>query len=120
VGDWRLLSNHGLALVCVAEQPGVRLREVADCVGVTERAAHRIVSDLCEAGFITRHRSGRRNYYEIQPDAPLGHPLLSGHNVGELLAAVADAPAEEPEAGLTTPRPLHAGGRPRARAPARR
>jgi predicted transcriptional regulator of viral defense system len=85
MADWMLLTNHALALVCVARTPGMRLRDIADCVGVTERAAHRIVSDLCEAGYLTRHREGRRNFYELHPDAPLHHPLLEGHTLGELL-----------------------------------
>ena len=88
MSEWGLLTNHGLAVVCIARTPGMRLRDIADCVGVTERAAHRIVTDLCEAGYLTRHREGRRNFYELHARAPLAHPLLEGHSVGDLIAAL--------------------------------
>ena len=84
-----LLTNHGHVLVCVAREPGMRLREIADCVGITERAAHRIVCELESAGYVTRHRDGRRNYYELHPDAPLRHDLEREASVGQLVAAVA-------------------------------
>ena len=84
-----LLSNHGLALLCVARDPGARLRDIAECVGVTERAAHRIVCELCAAGYVTRTREGRRNAYEVHPDAPLAHGMLKGHTVGALLGGLA-------------------------------
>ncbi len=90
-----LLTNHAHALLCLAKEPGVRLREVASCVGVTERAAHRIVCELQEAGYITRHRVGRRNFYEIHVDAPLGHPLEGGRTVGDLLAPFVDRPKSD-------------------------
>lgn len=82
---WSFLTNHALALLCVASDPGMRIRDIADCVGVTERAAHRIVSELEEAGYLSRHRIGRRNFYEVHPDVPLRHPLEQDHDVGELL-----------------------------------
>jgi len=63
----------------------MRLRDIADCVGVTERAAHRIVCELEKDGYLTRHRAGRRNRYEVHLDAPLQHPLERGRTVGELL-----------------------------------
>ena len=96
MAGWSLLSNHGLALVCVAREPGIRLRDVAQCVGVTERAAYRIVSDLSRAGYITRHRVGRRNFYEVHPDVALDHSVVGDHTAGELLAGVLRA---KPEAG---------------------
>ena len=64
----------------------MRVRDIADCVGITERAVHRIVSDLVEAGYLTRQRVGRRNHYEIDRGLPLRHPLESEHDVGELLS----------------------------------
>jgi DNA-binding MarR family transcriptional regulator len=84
--EWDLFSNHGLTLICIARQPGSRVRDIADCVGITERAASRIVGDLCERGLITRTREGRRNRYEIVADKPLGHMLTDGVRVGDLLA----------------------------------
>jgi len=89
VPEVQLLTNHGLALLCVARDPGARIRDIAECVGVTERAAHRIVCELCAAGYITRTRNGRRNAYEVHPDAPLPHAMLGGHTAGELLREVA-------------------------------
>jgi predicted transcriptional regulator len=83
-----LLSNHGLALLCLARDPGARLRDVAECVGVTERAAHRIVCELCAAGYVTRTREGRRNAYDVHLDAPLDHSMLAGHTAGALLTGI--------------------------------
>jgi DNA-binding IclR family transcriptional regulator len=86
VAEWSFFSNHGLALICIAGTPGMRLRDIADCVGVTERAASRIVSELCEAGYLRKQRLGRRNFYEIDPSKSLGHRLTEGHDIGEVLA----------------------------------
>ena len=97
MSKWTFLSNHGLALVCLASRPGVRLREVASCVGVTERAAHRLLCELEEAGCITKHRVGRRNFYEIHATAPLRHPLEQHGSVGELLRAMSDRPTARAE-----------------------
>ena len=82
-----LLTNHGHVLLCVARGPGTRLREIADRVGISERAAHRIVCELESSGYLTRHREGRRNSYEIHPDAPLQHQLERDAKVGDLVAA---------------------------------
>jgi DNA-binding IclR family transcriptional regulator len=76
-------------LLCVAREPGMRLRDIADCVGITERASHRIVCELEEAGYLTRRREGRRNVYDVHPQVPLPHPLERNATVGDLLAAVA-------------------------------
>ena len=84
-----LLTNHGHVLVCVAREPGMLLREIADCVGVTERAAHRIVCELESAGYITRHREGRRNRYELHPDTQLRSELEKDASVGALVGALA-------------------------------
>ena len=73
-------------LLCIARDPGIRLREIGDAVGITERAAHRIVAELVDAGYITRRRKGRRNEYTIQSNLPLPDPLAGGQNVGALLA----------------------------------
>jgi DNA-binding MarR family transcriptional regulator len=84
-----LLTNHGHVLVCVAREPGMTLREIAECVGVTERTSHTIVYELEKAGYLTRQREGRRNRYEVHPDAPLTHELERGASVGELVAVLA-------------------------------
>jgi DNA-binding IscR family transcriptional regulator len=93
VGDWSILSNHGLVLLCVAREPGMRLREIADCVGITERAVHRIVCDLCEAGYVTRTRNGRRNTYELHRDAELRPGMVGDATVGDLVGALSARPA---------------------------
>ena len=88
VAEWTFLTTHAHVLLCVARDPGMRVRDIADCVGITERAVHRIVSDLVEAGHLTRQRVGRRNHYEIDLGLPLRHPLESDHDVGELLSGL--------------------------------
>lgn len=84
-----MLTNHARVLLCIAKDPGVRLREIGDAVGITERAAHRIVAELVDAGYITRRRKGRRNEYTIQSDLPVPDSLANGLNVGNLLAILA-------------------------------
>ena len=66
------------------------LRQIGDCIGVTERTAHGIVDDLVEAGYLKRYREGNRNRYEVQPDMPLRHPLMRDHMVGEILEVLGD------------------------------
>ena len=88
MSDLRLLSNHGLALLCVSRQPNSRIREIADSVGVTERAAHRIVCELVDGGYLVKHRVGNRNSYKLRPDVPICDPTLEDHPVGELLHAL--------------------------------
>jgi DNA-binding transcriptional ArsR family regulator len=72
-------------MVCVARDPGMRLRDIASAVGVTERAAHRIMSELVEEGYVLREREGRRNRYEVNASHPLPHPMAGQREVGELL-----------------------------------
>jgi hypothetical protein len=86
---WTLLSNHGVALVVVARDPGIRLREIAETVGVTERTAYAIVRDLVAAGYLSRYRKGNRSRYEVNPEVPLRHPALADYWVGELLVVLA-------------------------------
>jgi len=85
---WSFLSNHGHVLVCIVRDPNVRVREIAQAVGVTERAVQRILSELEEAGVIVRTRQGRRTHYEVDERVPLRHPLEAQHSVGELVRAV--------------------------------
>ncbi len=82
---WTFLTNHAQVLVCIARDPGVRLREIAERVGITERATHRIVVELADAGYITRERNGRRNHYTINTDLPLPDTIAREQNVGQLL-----------------------------------
>lgn len=85
---WTFLSNYAHVLVCIARNPDSTLREIAEQVGVTERAVHRIVTELEGAGVVTRVREGRRNHYEIDLEAPMRHPLEEDKTVGDLLAAL--------------------------------
>lgn len=89
MAQWTFLTNHAHVLMCVSENPNVRMRDVATQVGITERAAQRIVTELEEAGYLERMREGRRNSYQLNPAMPLRHPLDSDHRIGELLAAFA-------------------------------
>jgi predicted transcriptional regulator of viral defense system len=90
MAEWTFLTNHAHALVSIARDPGLRLRDVAERVGVTERAAQRIVSELVDAGYLERTREGRRNSYRVRPDRPLRHPLEDGHHIGEILEVLYD------------------------------
>ncbi len=86
--QWTFLTNHAHVLICLAKDAEVTLRQLAEQVGITERAIHRIVSELIEEGVVRKTRRGRRNYYEIQPDLPLRHPLEQHCAVGQLLRMV--------------------------------
>jgi hypothetical protein len=83
---WSFLTNHARVLICIAQDPGVRLREIGETVGITERAAHRIVGELADAGYVTRRRIGRRNQYTIRSDLPVPDALARNRRVGDLLA----------------------------------
>jgi hypothetical protein len=83
---WTFLTNHGHVLVCLARTPGIRLRDVAAEVGITERAVQRIVADLEAGGYLTRHRTGRQNEYEIDHLKSLRHPIEAHQTVATLLA----------------------------------
>jgi hypothetical protein len=92
---WSFLTNHAQVLVCIAHDRGIRLREIGQAVGITERAAHRIVVELAAAGYISRRRNGRRNHYTIQPELPLPDPLARKQRIGDLLAILAGQPVAE-------------------------
>ena len=86
---WTFLTNHAQVLICIADDSGIRLRDIGDRVAITERAAHRIVTELAAAGYITRTRTGRRNSYTINTAAPLPDPVAREQNVGQLLTLLA-------------------------------
>lgn len=83
--QWAFLTNHAQALVCIAHDPDIRLREIGATIGITERAAHRIVSDLVDAGYVSRERNGRRNRYRVNSRRRLPDPLARSQKVGDLL-----------------------------------
>jgi hypothetical protein len=99
VPEWTFLTNHAHVLLCIARDPQARLRDVAAQVGITERAAQRIVAELGEAGYLTVTRDGRRNRYEVHPEVPLRHPVERDHAVGEILAVLRPARGEAPGPG---------------------
>ncbi len=84
--EWTFLSNHAHVLVCIDRDPTIRTRDIATSVGITERATQAIVTDLVEAGYVTRTREGRRNVYAVVADAPFRHPIEANHAVGDLLS----------------------------------
>jgi DNA-binding IclR family transcriptional regulator len=87
---WSFLTNHARVLLCIAQDPGIRLRDIGATVGITERAAHRIVGELAAAGYVTRRRVGRRNQYTVRPELPL--PDARNRRVGDLLAILGTRP----------------------------
>lgn len=90
---WTFLTNHGHVLLAIAADPEVRIRDIAEQVGITERAAHRIVTDLAKEGYISTTKVGRRNTYKVDPSMRFRHPLLRDHEVGEMMAVLARPPA---------------------------
>jgi DNA-binding MarR family transcriptional regulator len=86
--DWTFLTNHAHVLFCLAQDSEIRLRDVADLVGITERAVQRIVTELEDGGYITRQRNGRRNSYIVHPNRPLRHRIESHRQVKDLLALI--------------------------------
>jgi DNA-binding transcriptional ArsR family regulator len=95
--EWKFLTNHAHVLLCVAHEPQIRLREIAEAVGITERAAHRIIAELEEGGFIARERRGRRNHYRFFPDAVMRHPNFQNSMLGDLTLSELVAPFIDPE-----------------------
>jgi hypothetical protein len=85
VAKWTFLTNHAQVLLCVAADPAVRLRDIAVSVGITERSAYGIISDLTEAGYVVKDKAGRRNKYQIQAHLPLPEAAIRERTVGELL-----------------------------------
>ena len=117
--NWTFLTNHARVLLCIAHDPGVRLRDIAASLDITERRAYGIVTDLAKAGYVVKQKDGRRNRYQIQAHLPLPEPTRHERTVGEVLAllagtdgsAVTDAdrpdlmppPARQNAAGVTAP-----------------
>ena len=99
--SWRFLSNHTQVLLCISQDPDARLREIAQTVEITERAAHRIITDLIESGYVERLRVGRRNRYLVNPEVAMRHPAQHGQEVGALLKLLG---ITEPRGEQTTPR----------------
>jgi DNA-binding IclR family transcriptional regulator len=93
---WKFLTNHAQVLACIANDPGVLLREISERVGITERATHRIVTELAAGGYIERERTGRRNHYTIQSGLPLPDRLGRVQRISDLLRILVDTTDELP------------------------
>jgi len=89
VASWTFLTNHARVLLCVANDPGVRLRDIAASLGITERSAFGIISDLVEAGYVVKEKDGRRNRYHIQAHLPLPELASRDRTVGDVLTLLA-------------------------------
>lgn len=83
--EWRFVTNHTQVLLCISRDDGVRLRDIAEHVGITERAAQRILADLVEGGYVERKRVGRRNHYSVDREAKMRHPAQIHQEIGDLL-----------------------------------
>jgi hypothetical protein len=103
VASWTFLTNHARVLLCVAHDPGVRLRDIAASLDITERSAFGIITDLVEAGYVVKEKDGRRNRYHIQVHLPLPEPDGQERTIGEVLTLLAGT-------GATGGRPSGAAG----------
>ncbi len=90
MAEWSFLTNHARALLCIAHDPGVRLRDIAANLGITERSAFGIVTDLADSGYVVKERDGRRNRYQIQRHLPLPEHTDREHTIGDLLGVLVD------------------------------
>jgi hypothetical protein len=103
MAEWSFLTNHARALVAIAHDPGIRLRDIATALGITERSAYRIVTDLATAGYIVKERDGRRNRYQIQEHLPLPGSPNGKRTIGEVLDLLVESGA--PRSTTTAPSP---------------
>jgi DNA-binding IclR family transcriptional regulator len=88
--EWSFLTNHARALVCIAHDPGIRLRDIGATVGITERTAFGIVTDLADAGYIVKNKDGNRNRYHIRYHLPVRGAVGQGRTIGEVLELLVD------------------------------
>jgi predicted DNA-binding transcriptional regulator YafY len=109
---WNFLSKHGRVLLCIARDPGVRLRDIAASVGITERSAYGIVTDLTAAGYAVKQKDGRRNRYQIQAHLPPHEPTSQQLAIGEVLALLAGATVGQTAARGNLPEAAAAAGAP--------
>ena len=91
MAQWSFLTNHARVLVCIAHDPGMRLRDIAGTLHITERRTHTIITDLTDAGYVIKNKDGRRNSYRIQPHLPLPEAITQQRTIGEVLDALVDA-----------------------------
>jgi DNA-binding transcriptional ArsR family regulator len=103
VESWNFLTNHARVLLCIAHDPDARLRDIAASLGITERSVYGIVTDLTAAGYVIKHRDGRRNLYQIQAHLPLPEPASKEPAIGEVLALlIGNRARQQPSEGRPT------------------
>ena len=100
--EWSFLTNHARVLVCIAHDPGVRLRDIATTLGITERSAYSIVTDLTASGYVVKLKGGRRNRYRIQAHLPLREAITQERTIGEVLDVLVES--KTPQARTTSAR----------------
>ena len=112
MAKWSFLTNHARVLLCIAHNPGARLRDIAAVVDITERSAYAIVTELADAGYVIKNKDGRRNHYEIQGHLPLRGTIGRERTIGEVLDVLVETSARrptrsphEPDASRTPPAP---------------
>ena len=97
MAHWSFLTNHARALLVIAHDPGVRLRDIAATLDITERSAYALVTELAKAGYVVKEKDGRRNHYEIQTHLPLGEPVGRKRTIGEVLDLLVEASSHQPD-----------------------
>src|SRR5580700_7996761 len=106
VESWSFLTKHGRALLCIARDPDVRLRDIAANLGITERRAYAIVFDLTREGYVVKTKDGRRNRYEIQAHMPLPEPDSRERAIGDVLELLGNSRSSRSEAADSRPVPV--------------
>ena len=110
MAEWSFLTNHARVLVCIAHDPGVRLRDIATTLGITERSAYSIVTDLTAGGYVVKDKDGRRNRYQIQSHLPLREAITQERTIGEVLDVLVESKTHQasttsaPVTGRSCPR----------------
>lgn len=117
--NWSFLTNHARVLLCIATDPDARLRDIAASLGITERSAYGIVTDLAAAGYVVKQKDGRRNRYQIQAHLPLPEPASQEPAIGEVLDLLVGDAARQQLTGVAAPPgpEEHDGGPPARRRP---
>jgi DNA-binding transcriptional ArsR family regulator len=102
LADWSLLTNHGRLLLAIEKEPGLRVRDMAERLGLSERGVSLILRDLREAGYVTSRRDGRRTHYSVVPEKPMRTDFLRNQSVGQLLGLLSDADSSRRTSGAVT------------------
>ena len=111
VAEWSFLTNHARAMLCIAHDPGVRMRDIAASLGITERRAHAIVNDLTEAGYVAKQKAGRRNHYQIRTHMHLPDSTARDRTVGDVLNLLVAGERSGDARGIRAPSPAGTEGK---------